>query len=128
MNSQDQLSFCVRKMFDKALPLCKKALDIDKEEDDEAIKEYSSAIDKQSMVSQFYWRRGMAHIGKRNFDASIRDLTRSYELERGDTYQLLVRKSLFQGDFGLFCRTQNRCARQKCTARSGNCICRYRNA
>lgn len=65
-------------------------------EDDHAIDEYSRAIEKQSMVSQFYLRRGMSYIGKRDYDASIRDLTRSYECGHGDIYPLAIRADAYQ--------------------------------
>jgi len=64
--------------------------------DDNSIDEYSKAIAKQPLCPDFYIGRGMAHSGKRDYDASIKDFARAYELGHGDVTALSLRADVYE--------------------------------
>lgn len=65
-------------------------------EDETAVAEYSKAISKQPHCAEFYIGRGLAEIGRRNFQSSLKDFTRANELGHGDTSALSLRADLYE--------------------------------
>lgn len=66
-------------------------------DDDASVLEYNKAIAKQPQVPRFYMGRGTAELGRRNFDASIKDFTHAHELSRGDATALSMRSDVYEG-------------------------------
>lgn len=65
-------------------------------EDVMAIGEYSRAIKTDPSCSEFYLKRAISLIGRRDFDGGMRDLAKAYALEPENTYPLSIRADAFQ--------------------------------